>query len=305
LRARRQVLTAKKSRGNAKEIAAITELEQQLVAHLDRLKNVKAAQDEEAEDEAARQQMEATRREAKGIYLQEGRTGGLKALSPGNAFFQNPIQDPGVGVAQDLDSAEIAALSTYTADDYKYINPAAAFNKGWLGAQTTDPNTGTNKAGQKGTERERLEEGGLHTGMVMSAFAKLPVWNGDGFRGERLTPDEFAAQYNVAAQSGAVTAKTATTTREAFWSVSTQRSVAEGFAGGGTDTAADKTVAILYLIKISNARDIAQFSRFPEAEVLCPPGSKYSITNVDPKTSEVGTGTPAATAYYEVTIKQT
>jgi hypothetical protein len=247
-----------------------------------------------------------TKEQAKDIYVQQGKTGGLKALSPLNPFFKTPKQEPGKGVAKDLDAAEIAAVSTYTANDYKYINPAAAFSKGWLKAQMLDPDTKLADPMQKGSEKDRLEEGGLHTGMIMSAFAKLKVWSGDGYRGERLTAAEFTSQYDVDASGKKVTAKNPTTVRGAFWSVSTKRKVGENFSNGKGDAppAADKTIGILYKIKVSNARDVAQFSAFPEAEVLCPPASSYTVTGVKARTDLIGTGVPKATAYYEVTIAQ-
>ncbi len=239
----------------------------------------------------------SAQQQAKNIYVEEARSGGLKALSQGSqgTFGAGAANTERAADAHGLDFGEAAALTTYTADDYRYINPAAAFNKGWMQKQMQ-------QEGQQGTERDRFEEGGLHSAMMMQAFAKLPVWQGPGFRGERMSPTDFAQRFDEHAD-GTVTARNPTEVKSAFWSVSTKRAVGQQFANG-MQSGSDQTVSILYVIDVTDARDLKQFSAAAaEAEVLCPAGSNVTVTKVV-KQPTGKPGNPAATAWYEVHLKQ-
>ena len=245
---------------------------------------------------------DASVQQAKAIYLQSGTTkgadGGFAAITdPGRGFFTSgKPAAKAEGAIHGLDEAEIAALGTYTADDYKYINPATVFNKKWLRENMA-------KGNQTGTEQERLEEGGTHAALISMAMAKLPVWKGATFRGERMSKEDFDAKF-VTGADGTVKARSSTDQRLAFTSMSRLREKGLSFATGGAGApAADQTIHVLYLIKVSNARDIQAFSRLDEAEVLCPPGAAFKVTKVvalktGPK------GNPKATAWYEVHITQ-
>ena len=62
---------------------------------------------------------------------------------------------------------------------------------------------------------------------------------------------------------------------------------------------------MLYIIKVGNARDLQAFSLNPdEDEVLCPAGSKVTVTKVEKQRSG-SKGQPAATAWYHVYLSQT
>lgn len=239
----------------------------------------------------------ASKQQAMGVYANDARSGGMKALSQNSGmYFADNWQHPKAGKDAGLSSAEMAAITTYTADDYKYINPAAANSMGWLTSQMGKPM-------QRGNEKERMQEGALHTGVIMEAFAKLPVWQGAGFRGERLTPEQFAAQFTDDGTN--VTAKQPDQTKSAFWSISIQESVSQTFANGLGSASDQHTVSVMYYIDVTNARDVQQFSAMKhEKEVLAPAGSKFRISRVE-KVDNGPVGAPAATAWYKVHMTQT
>jgi hypothetical protein len=235
----------------------------------------------------------ASQKQAKDTYLKDASSGGMKALTSSGAWFK-PGGGPSLkGREHGLDQAESAALTTYSGNDFRYINPAVANDKSWMETQK-------NAHALKGTKKELSEEGSLHSAMMMSAMAKLPVWKGTGYRGERLTAAKFAEQY---VESGdTVTAREATQTKAAFWSVSTDRSVAEDFAKEGVRD--DQTISVLYFINVTNARNLQGFSTSDdEAEVLCPAGSKVTVTRIE-KQKKGTIGRPNATAWYHVYLTQ-
>ena len=130
-----------------------------------------------------------SRSKAKDTYLGEARSGGMKALTESAEGYFKKGRAPRLAATEHgLDQAESGALSAYTANEFQYINPATAFDKPWMQSQEKTKM-------MKGTEKERFEEGSLHGAMMMEAMAKLPVWTGEGFRGERLTPTQFEEQY--------------------------------------------------------------------------------------------------------------
>jgi hypothetical protein len=235
-----------------------------------------------------------TQKQAKGIYLEEARRGGLKALTKSSeGYFREGLVPRLAATEHGLDQSESASLSAYTANDYEYINPAAAYNKPWMQSQQEARML-------KGTEKERFEEGGLHAAMMMSAMAKLPVWKGKGYRGERLSPTKFAEQYSE--ENGTVTAKEPTQVKAAFWSVSTDEDVARGFTQ--TSSQKDNTVSVFYIIDVGNARDVQGFSQNAnEEEVLCPAGSKVTVSKIE-KLDKGPAGFPVATAWYNVYLSQ-
>ena len=62
-------------------------------------------------------------------------------------------------------------------------------------------------------------------------------------------------------------------------------------------------IDVLYLIDVTNARDIHKFSSLAEGEVLCPAGSIVTVTKVE-KRDTGDEGKPPAIAWYEVQLKQ-
>lgn len=214
---------------------------------------------------------------------------GAKALGKGQTSeFVMGADEESLAIAKQyhLTEAEILALRTYTAPDYKYINPATANSPGWMQAQ----NAGAD-------QKQLFEEGSLHAGMAMSALMKLPKQEGTTYRGARMTPADFAQKYKVGG----------TIDFNAFASSAVVRSAAQKFADGLGDVkpADDQTVSVLCILDTTNARDVRNFSIFGsgEQEWMLLPGSSFKIDRVE--TSDKGTeGRPKATEWHVVYMSQ-
>lgn len=240
----------------------------------------------------------ASKQMAMQVYGNDARSGDLKALSSaGGMYFQDRWQHPKAAQDHGLSDEESAAITTYTADDYKYINPAAANSPGWMKAQMKNDM-------QRGTEQERLQEGALHAGVMMNALTKLPVWQGPGFRGERLSAAQFAEQFDH--DGTTVRAKQTTMTKTAFWSISIDQTKSRQFADGVLSSPSpDQTISVMYFIDVTNARNVMDFSAAKaEKEVLAPAGSQFKVSRVE-RHDGGNPGRPDATAWYSVFLSQT
>lgn len=207
----------------------------------------------------------------------------------------------------DMSEAEVIAIRTYTADNYKYINPAVANQKDkdykpadWMD-QNRPKNPGADqdtydqgRADEPGSKKSYYEEGALHAGMMMEAFKKLKPKTAVLHRGARFSPAQFASQYP----------KGKTIPYEAFVSQTTDPDVARGFANGQGGAAADATVSVMIEAHISNARDIQEFSVYKsEKELLVPPNTMLVVDDIedDPRND---VGNPPATEWKKVVLKQ-
>jgi hypothetical protein len=245
-----------------------------------------------------------SRQEAKEVY---GAAGGSKSGPKGverfkaltreaKPYFRGGVAGGKVGDLYGVGAGESAALSTYTAADFRYINPAASFNEEWMKS-----NAAEYPEDMLGTHHDRVTEGGVHTAMMMEALGKLPVWRGIGYRGERMNQTRFDERFVKVGTS--VTARQASIVEPNFYSVSMSVSTAKGFAGHSKDKTA--TISVLYLIKVGNARDVMSFSNASsEQEVLCPAGSTLTIESVEEMEAGPEGSKPMATAWYVVHLKQ-
>lgn len=214
---------------------------------------------------------------------------GAKALGKGTAATGvGGATKESLKIAQKyhLTEAEILALRTYTAPDYRYINPATANAPGWMKAQNPDAD-----------QKQLFEEGTLHAGMTLSALTKLPKKKGTTYRGARMSPADFAQKYR----------KGATIDFTAFASSAVVRSSAEKFAQGRGDAAPapDQTASVLCVLKTTNARDVRDFSVFgsKEEEWLLLPGSSFKVDRIE--TFDTGeAGRPPATEWHVVYMTQ-
>lgn len=217
-------------------------------------------------------------------------------------------------VDQGIGEADAIAISTYTSESYKHINPAVANQKD-KADKPTDWMDNTNKPVQQGGEsnsdfQKRLkryeegkaqekhsrkglyEEGSIHAAMLMEALKKLPAKSGKVWRGERLVPGAVAQKYK----------KGDTYAYEAFASLSTRESVARDFASRSDNAAA--TVSVVCEIDIKLARDVRDFSVFPtEDEWLVTPGTVLEIVDILDDTEQVA-GSPRATEWKRVKLVQ-
>ena len=212
-----------------------------------------------------------------------------------------------------LTEAEVLAIRTYTADDYKYINPATANNMGWLSTNLTevekkgavkdpllpDKDGDADAQSKKNTDKLKSlqQEGTLHAGVAMQGLAKLPVKKGTTYRGARATQAEFDQWYGGGKTSYRF---------DAFASSAVKRGPAENFAKGGGGARPEQTISVMAILKVTNARDVRNLSIFgaTEEEWLLLPGATFSIDKV--KEDATGApGDPVATKWYTVYLTQT
>jgi ADP-ribosyltransferase exoenzyme len=274
--------------------------------------------------------------EAKKAYEAQMKDDASSPYNPGNKFGpkhreageKGSILDPAkvkeFAKKYKLEEAEVIAIRTYTAADYKYINPAVANQKdhperqklgadgkpiAWMDAQhRPDPSKAKNATEKKqlekalaeyeaGKKTSLMEEGALHAGMVMEAFKKLPKKAGTLYRGARMNMQRFDAEYSVGKQIPV----------EAFMSQSVSQDVARGFADGGGNVklADDATVSVFVEVDVHDARDISEMSIYgaTEAEWLLPPGGKLVVDTIA-EDSVKNAGHPAATAWKKVRMRQ-
>lgn len=167
-----------------------------------------------------------------------------------------------------LTEAEVAAIRTYTVQDFQYINPAVATDDEWmekqrpLGNEGLRMNSRQRAAAKEEHQRPFHEEGVTHAGVMMSGLERLPPKKGKLYRGEKLTP----AQYEKKIAPGRFV-------NQAFTSASLVKSTAEGF---GLD--ADKTrLRVVYYMDVINARDVRAMSAHAEQEWLLLPGATFEV----------------------------
>jgi hypothetical protein len=180
-----------------------------------------------------------------------------------------------IGQKYGLTLAEVSAIGIYTADDYKYMNPAMAGNRGWMKAML--PRVGmtnfkTVEEISKGVTDthidEAMTEGRLHGKIAKSAMKKLPNWTGTAYRGLGLTEKDFAAQYPL----------NGVTVFPAFSSTSLEERISKGFAKN--EATGDK-VGVLLRLHVTKGKDVAPLSNSPgEQEVLLMPGATFRISRI-------------------------
>ncbi|MCE9661716.1 MAG: hypothetical protein K8R60_24595 [Burkholderiales bacterium] len=274
--------------------------------------------------------------EAKKAYEAQMKEDASSPYNPGNKFgpkhreanekdrILDPVKLKEFAKKYKLEEAEVLAIRTYTAADYKYINPAVANQKdhperqklgadgkpiAWMDAQhRPDPSKAKNATEKKQLEKALAEyeaskkkslqeEGSLHAGMVMEAFKKLPKKAGTLYRGARMNLQRFNSEYAVGKQIPV----------EAFISQSVSQDVARGFADGGGNVVLppDATVSVFVEVDVHDARDISEMSIYgaTEAEWLLPPGGKLVVDAIaeDPVKNA---GHPAATVWKKVRMRQ-
>jgi transposase len=182
------------------------------------------------------------------------------------------------GTALGLSKAEIAAIATFTNDDYRYINPATANDDGWMKANIPDASD---------SERASMKsEGTLHAGMAMEGLNKLPVWTGRTFRGEKLKPEEVAMYFDIKANN-TVAIKKPSFARSAISSTSKSEKSAADFQFVGRPVPEGGRF-VIWENAITNGRDIEELSvNKREQEVATLPGAQFRILSARLETSGV------------------
>lgn len=222
-----------------------------------------------------------------------------------------------------LTEGEVLAIRAYTAENYKFINPAIANQKDrtdkggkdWMNQNAPDPSQAGSEKGKKllqedlkkfnegsakdgGTKMNMYEEGALHAGMMVEAFKKLPKKSGTLYRGTRMIPEDFAKTYSKGKEVA----------YEAFASQSTSKEVARGFANGTSGNIRapdDATTSVFIEAQITDARDVQALSVYgdKEKEWLLPPGTKLRVVDVQ-EDSQRDAGLPPAKQWKKVIMKQ-
>ena len=273
-----------------------------------------------------RESVAESKRRAEEIYMRDGYSGNLKALTasmrseefsprsrvvttrgkgPESDKMTQAAKRQAAGEALGLTKAEQTAITVFTAQDYKYINPATANSRSWMlanrkkqervhegGAKTT--NTHVVSQFEDQYVANRTEEGSLHAGMAMQGLAKMEVFVGPTYRGESFNEADFKKKFKMD-RNGKLTARQATITRTAISSASKDRAVAERFATFSSGdlklpNARKEAFLLLWEFDIKNGRDIEALSASPdEKEVATLPGATFkiaTITRMAPATGE-------------------
>ncbi len=242
-------------------------------------------------------------------YMHEGRDGNFQALTSdmrtseflGNATgvkAQDAASRRAAGEALGLSKAEQTAITVFTAQDYKYINPAAANNRSWMLSQRSDPDGKVSASGPKKTNTRvqsqmedqyvatRSAEGSLHAGMAMQGLNKLPVVAGTTFRGEAYRTDNLPKEFAVD-KKGRIIVRNTTVKRLSLVSASTERETAESFAGLAAgdlklgSEARSKGYLLLWEFTVTNGRNLEALSASGnEKEIATLPGAEFKIVSL-------------------------
>jgi hypothetical protein len=208
-----------------------------------------------------------------------------------------------------LSAGEIAAINTFSNEDYNYINPATANATGWMKAANKDKQhpliekedrtpeeeaamkqalaDGGISMAQRAKQRDeeaaaRRLEGAMHAGMAMQGLMKLPVWpRGKVYRGEVLNEKDFEAKF-VKDKKGDYKIRNTTITRNTISSSSRSEAEARKFWVTAAGKVKAPRVNIIYEWDIFNGRDIEMLSNSPwEQEVATLPGTELKVTSTE------------------------
>ena len=255
-----------------------------------------------------------SKRKAGDIYMGEGRKGNFKALTPhmkadefndqtGRTFEADQAYKADLiakrkqgGESLGLSKAEQTAITVFTAQDYKYINPATQNSRSWMLANR-DSDVG-HKAQKKPKSQtvsqkddqfvsERMQEGSLHAGMAMAGLQKMPVFTGPTYRGEAYTKADFLKKFKLGSK-GKVTCRTPTMSRGTISSASKDANKARQFAySSAVDLKLrdlyDAAYCLVWEYELTNGRDIEGVSaNASEKEVATLPGATFQVVDVSP-----------------------
>jgi hypothetical protein len=211
-------------------------------------------------------------------YLEDLKNNKFKFMTTTGKMGQNlaGVSDEGKQQAQKsgLTDAELTAIRIYTAQDYAYMNPVLANNKGWLDYKIKElVKQGQINLGGRDTlndkERQQVKEEAIrHSDKAVEGLAKLPDIKKEVYRGVGLTQKEFNDQYQ----------KGKTVTLPSFTSTSLDKKVSKGFA---KREAKGGKVGILLVMQVTKGKDIGDLSVFDkEKEVLLPPKSSFKVDSI-------------------------
>jgi hypothetical protein len=179
--------------------------------------------------------------------------------------------------ARGLTYSEISALFAYTGDQYIFMNPAMAGNKGWLKANMSKAEY--NKQSDSKSVKKAIKTNQHIGGYVLSALQKLPPWPGGQtvYRGETVPEKEGKA----------MTGPPKPTVKTFPHFVSTSLQIKTPQDQIATWVTGDRPYKIIYhIVRASDkGRDILELSKYAdrEAEILFMPNTTFKVlgTRVD------------------------
>lgn len=260
-----------------------------------------------AEDLLAQAMKEIGVEQAKKAYLLQAQGKADPTYNPNNKYDLKNLTAKAKGAAKGnltdvtgsgLSKPEVAAIKTFTADDYKYLNPAVANQKDkadkpsdWM-----DSNRPKNMSDEDWAKKKKhlYEEGALHAGVMMEGLKKMKAQGPTIYRGFRISPTDFASKYKKGGRLDPT---------ETFQSTSTDEAVAYKFSAGNDKTAPTQTTAVVLQAQLFDGRDIAKLSVYKsEKEILTLPGTVYEIEDVTEMPSGKRVNHPAAPVALEYKI---
>jgi hypothetical protein len=227
----------------------------------------------------------------------------LSGLQPELFQYAQNARPRSVAASMGISPAELAAIQTYTAQDYLYINPATQNDPAWLRANYPDlvdkPNKTTEDwqqlrdqlaasgqtLDQRTTDRQKelkalREEGALHTGVALQGLLKMPVWKGTAYRGEAIDGNRFDPRF--VKDSKGFRPRQPTFTWKTITSISKSEKRAGSFMYSGSGF-----YQILWEFEIIDGRDIEGLSvKREEREVALLPGAEFAYGAI--KVTKVG-----------------
>jgi predicted ABC-type ATPase len=216
-----------------------------------------------------------------------------------------------------LTAAELAAIRLYTLDDYKYINPGAAYGKAkaeghrdkltgldkWMESKIPEIQGMSVEEGEDDDKKRRLldpemvrgkgrrrarQEAYRHAEMIVSGLKKLPKYKGMVYRGFTAAKKDFKSDWardKIVPQFPFISSSTNPLSSIVF--------IKEELVKASKDEKRRAKGEIGVLLRVyvgSGARAIEHLSLVPgEGEVLWVPGRKIKVTRVSKATDEMGT----------------
>ena len=263
-----------------------------------------------AEDLLAKAWIEIGVEQAKQAYLLQAPGKADPKYNPANKYdLQHLTAQAKAAANADLSDAtgsglsepEVSAIKTFTADDYKYLNPAVANQKDkkekpsdWMDSNRPKGMSDEDWAKKKKT---LYEEGALHAGVMMEGLKKMVAQGKMIYRGFRISPSDFNSRFKVGTDLDPT---------ETFQSTSTEEAVAYEFSTGNDKVPDSQTVAVVLKAQLFDGRDIEKLSVYDsEKEILTLPGTVYRVVKISDMPSSMRIkGKPTATAWKIVEAQQ-
>ncbi len=224
--------------------------------------------------------------------------GGMSQLDPNDPVDMEEQERANAAKAAGLSGAEYSAIATFTAQDYKYINPATANSPGWMKAQATNAHPMEKAEMFDGrSDKTLFEEGSLHTGVAQMGLKRLPVYDQVVYRGSCMNDQDLE---KLKTNSGWACMSMASSSK--------LQSVAEGFANDSGREDTSKKLRVLMELEGHGGRDVESFSKVPhEKEVMLLADTQFalvSITQIPPPQKYAAAAAKDGHTWYLVKLKR-